>query len=80
MGKPKMIREGDDMKGGSGKTLPDGSLHFTNFTNSSRTSWDEDPKGNVSKVHSVDSKTKEKVQHGNDSSVLDYTKERGQKK
>lgn len=67
-----MIRDGDDHKGGDGY-WKDGHMHYTNYNNGYHTSYDDDGRGNISNVHSTDHSTREKTQHGSDSSVTKYS-------
>lgn len=78
MSSPDMIRDGEPHKGGNGTLRTDENgnpyIHYTNYTEDSRTSWDEDFYGNISRNHSTDSYTREHTQHGSDSSVTGYSK------
>jgi hypothetical protein len=71
MSDSKMIKDGDDHKGGNGKWVED-HIHYSNYSDSSHTSWDEDSKGNVSNVHSTNHDTREKTQHCSDDKVKKY--------
>lgn len=50
---PGPYNSGDWNRGGSGHLNRDGSIHYTDYDDRGRTSWDED-RGNVSGIHDTD--------------------------